>query len=190
MKSFTITLVPHLHPRQLEWRNDLRIRQWTRQSELLTIHEHERWLKSLDGNDQVKMFGVSVNWKNEVPIAGKFFRKEPEIVGCAGFSSIRHLHRTAEFSLFIAPEHQRQGYGKEALKELLRYGFRTMDLRVIYGETFDGNPAWMMFKEVGFKEEGLLRARYYKFGKIVDCHAFSMTREEFEEAKWATWSSS
>lgn len=190
MKAFEIRLVPYFHSRQMDWRNDLRIRQWTRQCELLTPYNHERWLKSLDGNETVKMFGVCVNWRSEVPIAGKFFRKEPEIVGCAGLTSIRSPHRTAEFSLFIAPEHQRKGYGKEALQELLRYGFRTMDLRVIYGESFDGNPAWKMFQRLGFKEEGLLRARYYKFGKVVDCTAFSMLREEFEEQPWATCSSS
>jgi RimJ/RimL family protein N-acetyltransferase len=186
MSSFTIQLVPHLHPKQMDWRNDIRIRQWTRQCELLTPYDHQRWLASLQGNDQVKMFGVLVNYQSEVPIAGKFFRKEPEIVGCAGLTSLRAIHRTAEFSLFIAPEHQRKGYGKEALKELLCYGFRVLDLRVIYGETFDGNPAWKMFQNLGFQEEGLLRARYYKFGKIVDCTAFSMLREEFEKQPWAT----
>ena len=186
MNTFTISLVPELSPHHLRWRNDSRIRRWTRQCEIATKEDHQRWLKGLEGDSSRKFFGVQVNWKNDVPIAGKFFRKEPEIVGCAGLTSMQRPHDTAEFSLFIGPEYQKNGYGKEALKELIRYGFGVLDLHVIWGETFDGNPAWQMFQGLGFEERGRMPEMYYKFGHRLDSIHFSLLKSKFEEAPWST----
>lgn len=121
------------------------------------------------------------------------------IVGTCGLTSINYFNGTAEFSLFIAPEHQRKGYARKALKLLLEYGFETMGMGVIWGETFiypkeaknflnsyieviEGlaNPAWNMFKEVGFVKEGFLRDRYQKFGYNVCTYIFSIRSSEWK----------
>lgn len=124
-------------------------------------------------------------------------------VGTCGLTSIDMEARRAEFSLFIAPEFQGKGLGKTAMRDLLEYGYLTMNLRLIYGETFvypqdariflekneqkfieteEGlvNPAWAMFQDFGFVREGLLRRYYVKFGYYVDAIRFSMEKDRWK----------
>ena len=161
-------LSPYISSRQLEWRNDYRINRWTRQNGILTKSEHERWLASLHGDKSVKMFGIE----------GK-----PEegwiALGTCGLTSIDLIHRTAEFSLFIAPEYQGKGHGKDALKLLLAHGFGSMNLHTIWGETFIENPALILFLKLGMTKEGIHRSRYEKDNERIDAISVSITKKEW-----------
>jgi ribosomal-protein-alanine N-acetyltransferase len=100
-------------------------------------------------------------------------------VGVAGLTSLSFANRRAEFSLYIAPKYHRHGLGKMALRLLLLHGFSNLGLNVIYGETFDGNPAAKMFESLGFVKEGTRRDFYWKDGKWLDAHLYSLKREEW-----------
>lgn len=100
-------------------------------------------------------------------------------IGVCGLTSIDMEARKAEFSLYIGPEHQGKGYGSEALKLLLYHGFLNLGLNQIWGETFDKNPAAKMFEELGFKKDGTRRQFYMKSGKLIDCHLYSILRDEW-----------
>ena len=170
-----LRLVKKLSDRQIEWRNDPDIQRWTRGSELLSEEDQAKWLKRISQDPTVLMFGVEVEEKSKVP----GMKKKPTIVGTAGLTSVSHIHKTAEFSLFIGPEYQRKGYGELALRELLNYGFKNLALEVIYGETFEDNPAWSLFQKLGFKETGRHRKRYFKEGRRLDAICFDMLRNEW-----------
>lgn len=103
-----------------------------------------------------------------------------QMVGVAGLTSLDSLNQTAEFSLYIAPEYQQRGYGKAALKELVKVGFEDWNLYRIWGETFDGNPAAKMFESIGFRKEGTLRGTYYKEGRHINSHIYSITRPDYD----------
>jgi RimJ/RimL family protein N-acetyltransferase len=168
-KSRMVSLVRQIPDMHLEWRNRPSIYKWTRQNGILSQEEHERWLERIRTDRSTLMFGI---------------KEGTEFIGCAGLTSISNDHGSAEFSLFIAPEHQKNGYGKDALIKLLRYGFKNLRLNSIWGETFEGNSALKLFKDLGMTEDGLLRKRYFKNGEYIDAHLISIL---IEEAKCQPW---
>lgn len=101
-------------------------------------------------------------------------------VGVCGFTGIDRVNQRAEFSLYVAPEFQGRGYGKDALYTLLRHGFEDMNFVRIWGETFDENPAFSMFKKLGMIWEGTQRKSYFRNGKFINSHMVGMLREEFK----------
>jgi RimJ/RimL family protein N-acetyltransferase len=148
-----------------KWRNDKRVWKWCRQHTLLSFSEHHNWLSTL-GSTPHKMYSV---WD----------LMKKTLVGVCGLTDIDHLNQKAEFSLYIAPEQHQKGYGKHALLSLLRHGFFDHNLNVIWGETYDGNPATKLFEDLGMKLEGTLRERYYRDGRFIDTRIYSITRNDF-----------
>jgi RimJ/RimL family protein N-acetyltransferase len=108
------------------------------------------------------------------------------LVGVCGFTDISHVNRRAEFSLYIGLEYQRMGYGIQALKTLFHHGYGDLNLKVIWGETLETNPALHCFEKLGMQIEGVRREFYYKDGEYLDAILISMTREEFsnELVRW------
>ena len=100
-------------------------------------------------------------------------------MGVCGFTSIDHFNRRAEFSLYIAKEHQKHGYGAEALRVLFNHGFLDLGFNCIWGETFEGNPATKTFEKIGMKREGTRRQFYFKNGKMIDAHIYSVLGSEW-----------
>ena len=170
--AFGVTLGP-LSPVKstaLEWRNHPAIYKWCRQYEPIESWNHERWVTSLADRSDVKMYGIYAS---------------PDLaVGVCGLTSIDLINRHAEFSLYIAPDFHRKGFGIKALKTLCAHGFNGIGLCHIFGETFDGNPAASMFERVGFKKEGSRRSFYFREGKFIDAHLYSILAYEFK-TKWS-----
>jgi RimJ/RimL family protein N-acetyltransferase len=167
-----------------EWRNDERIYRWCRQSTVLSQEAHRKWRERIENDPSIKMFGIetTVNKSRMSEITEiEWTEKTTYQIGVCGFTSIDRQNQSAEFSLYIAPLYQGQGHGKKALEELIRIGFKQMNLNRIWGETFDGNHALNMFFTVGMKSEGVHREAYYKNGKFINAHVVSILRSEYEE---------
>jgi UDP-4-amino-4,6-dideoxy-N-acetyl-beta-L-altrosamine N-acetyltransferase len=152
-------------PKMIEWRNNPKIMAWCRQETVLSWERHVAWYDSLHSRTDVLMFAI---------------QDQGMIVGVCGLTSIDRLHQRAEFSLYIGPEYQRKGYARFGLLTLLKVGFWQLNLRLIWGETFDGNPAAHLFEQLGMVKEGTRRQFYFKSGSWIDAHLYSITREEFE----------
>lgn len=101
-------------------------------------------------------------------------------MGVCGFTGIDLVNRHAEFSLYIAPTFWGQGYGKKALQSLVSHGFNSYGFQVIWGESFAHNPATKMFVQLGFMHEGIRRNLYFREGKFIDAHLYSILREDWE----------
>lgn len=154
------------------WRNDYRIWRWTRQNDLISDAAQVRWFNRQSEDPTIKMWKVQVISKD-----GEKLKATP--VGVCGLTSIDFQHSRAEFSLYIAPALHGRGLGRRALCVLLEHGFTNLGLNLIWGETFDGNPAAQMFEKVGMVKEGTRRGFYWKDGKRTDAHLYSITREEW-----------
>jgi len=147
------------------WRNE--IRTTCRQVGIISQSEQEKWFNSLCGDKSRQMFCI-VN-------------DNSENIGVGGLTGIDYVHRTAEYSLYIAPNLQRAGYGQRALFLLLDFGFNELNLNCIWGEIFATNkPSIHIAKKIGFKVEGECRQRYFKAGKYVNTIMVSMTAEEWK----------
>ena len=62
-----------------------------------------------------------------------------ELVGIAGLTNIEWENGRAEIALMIGDEYRDQGHGKEALNEVLKWGFERMRLMSIYGNVYECN---------------------------------------------------
>jgi len=147
------------------WRNQPEIYKWCRQRTLISQGAHEAWLQRIQSDSSIQMYGIY---------------NDNAAIGVCGLTSLDYANRTAEFSLYIAPEYHRKGYGREALVKLCKVGFEDMGLHRIWGETFEGNPAAKMFESIGFKKEGTLRGSNWKWGRHIDSHVYGLLANEFK----------
>ena len=105
-----------------------------------------------------------------------------ELLGNIGFNSLDMVNRNGVLGILIGnPKHQRKGYGTEALKLILDYGFSFLNLRNISLNVFEYNePAYNLYKKIGFKEVGRLRKAVEIMGKTYDVIIMDMLKEEFQ----------
>ena len=126
-----------------------------------------------------KEFLISV--KKEKIFAVRLLEND-ELLGNIGFNSLDIINRNGALGVLIGnPKHQRKGYGTEALKLILDYGFSFLNLRNISLSVFEYNkPAYNLYKKVGFKEVGRLRKALEIMGKTYDVIILDMLNEEFQ----------
>ena len=107
--------------------------------------------------------------------------KNDEILGNIGFNSVDLLNCTAVIGIMLGnPNYQRKGYGIEAVKLILDYGFSFLNLRNISLSVFEYNEAaYNLYKKAGFKEVGRLRKAVEIMGKTYDVIIMDMLKEEF-----------
>jgi RimJ/RimL family protein N-acetyltransferase len=152
------------------YRNDYRVWKWCRQNDLISQDHQKMWYESLCKRDDVKMYAIK--------------GVTEAVYGVCGLTDIDRVNQRAEFSLYVDPDYHQRGIGIAALKTLLSHGFMNQNLNVIWGETFEGNPAYKMFLKLGMKHEGTRRKFYFKEGRFLDAYLVSMTLEDYKEQEW------
>jgi len=92
------------------------------------------------------------------------------LIGNISLFSINHTSRSAVVGLFIGEKENRsKGYGSEALRLVLGYGFNTLNLHNVMLNVYsDNEQAIACYKKVGFAEFGRRRESYFKNGRYVD----------------------
>lgn len=126
-----------------------------------------------------KEFLISV--KKEKMFAVRLLEND-NLLGNVGFNSVDLLNRTATMGIMLGnPNYQRKGYGIEAVKLILDYGFSFLNLRNISLSVFEYNEAaYNLYKKTGFKEVGRLRKAVEIMGKTYDVIIMDMLKEEFQ----------
>lgn len=94
----------------------------------------------------------------------------------------------AEMGYDLAKEHWGKGIMTEAMKAVIDFGFKRMELNRIEVYIMPRNKRSIkMIKNLGFKREGLLRQRYFdEFGNFADDVLYSMLRSDWEQLR-AEW---
>jgi len=151
------------------FRNLPEVRSWCRQVKLIDDLQQEQWYESQSKRNDILMYAI----KKEVGEVSK------KLVGICGFTSIDMINRHAEFSLYIFPDFRLNGFAEKALKLLFKHGFYDLNLRQIWGETFENNPAYSLFKKLGMKDDGVRREFYYKNGQYLNAKMISIMKDEF-----------
>jgi RimJ/RimL family protein N-acetyltransferase len=92
------------------------------------------------------------------------------LVGNIGLNEIDHVNRKADIGLFIGEAANRgKGYGAEALRLMLQYGFDTLNLHnIMLIVHSDNERAIACYEKVGFRELGRRRDAKFKDGRYVD----------------------
>ena len=104
-----------------------------------------------------------------------------EMIGHASLHDIDHLHRHAFLGIFIGDAARRSmGYGAEAVRLALGYGFKTLNLHsVMLSVHADNAAAIACYRKAGFREAGRRREWVFKDGKYVDAVYMDILENEF-----------
>ncbi len=91
------------------------------------------------------------------------------LVGAASLFRVDTLARSAEVGLNLLPGERDKGYGRDVLRVLLGYAFRTRNLRRVHLQTLASHQAALRcYRAVGFVEEGRLCEHAWVEGRYDD----------------------
>ena len=106
-----------------------------------------------------------------------------ELIGEIVLQDLDYTNRSANLRVAIdQPAHQGQGYGTEALRLILDYGFGILQLHRIELNVYDFNErAAHVYEKVGFKVEGRQRDALFYDHKYHDAILMSMLEDEYRK---------
>jgi RimJ/RimL family protein N-acetyltransferase len=105
---------------------------------------------------------------------------DAELIGICGLHTIDHYQQRADVGIRIGKPYWRQGHGQDAVRTLLDYGFRHLNLAKISLRVLaDDERAVGAYRKAGFVEEGRLRAHAWYDGARHDELVMSVLREEW-----------
>ena len=104
-----------------------------------------------------------------------------ELIGATGLEDISFPNRNAEMGIVIGNKDcWSQGYGTEAVKLILRYGFDELNLHKIFLRVFCYNPrAIRSYEKAGFRREVVLPEHAYLGGEYCDEYVMSILEDEW-----------
>lgn len=106
--------------------------------------------------------------------------KDDTFVGCCNLIPQHDVYRiNAEIGYWIGEPYWRKGYATEAVKLLVNYAFKELDLLRVYAYIFEYNGASMqVLEKAGFHKEAIIKSSIIKEGKIFDEHLYSIRKDE------------
>lgn len=152
------------------------IKKWLNDPELQWFTEEDfpiRWTDEM----MTQLYGKALKGKKEMyaieTLAGV-------LVGEIWLYPLSMEHRYGEMVITIDRAYQGQGYGRDAIQVILRYGFIHLELHRIEIKVYSFNErALYLYRSSGFSEEGLLRERIQRNGEYYDQIIMSILREEY-----------
>lgn len=151
-----------------QWLNDFETTDYTGKSPaLITLDGERKWFENPKAGDYV-FFIVRL--------------EDDKLIGTIGLHDIDHINRRATFGIFIGDKSGRnKGYGTEATRLILEYGFKYLNLNNIKLDVMEFNErAQACYKKCGFKEYGRRRKSEFLYGKYYDRVEMDILAEEFE----------
>ena len=165
----------YLSPRSLEdvekyteWMNDFETTDYTgRSHQIMTIEAERKYLE--DHIDEEAAFAI-VELETD------------KLIGTIGLENIDHFKRKATLGIFIGDlEYRGKGYGAEAIRLILDYGFNYLNLNNIKLDLIEFNErALACYRKCGFKEYGRRRKCQFVNGKWYDTIEMDILAEEFK----------
>lgn len=153
-----------------EWMNDFEVTDYTGRSGAIMSLEGERKYLQENSNPEATFSIITLN--------------EDKLIGTVGLERVDHMNRTAILGIFIGDkEYLSKGYGTEAIKLLLDYGFNYMNLHSIKLNLMSFNQrALKCYKKCGFNETGRIRENKFINGRYYDTIIMDILENEFAES--------
>ena len=153
-----------------KWMNDKSVTEnFGNYCRMISLSKEEDWIKEISKDYN---FGI-------------ILRENNELIGNISLVNIHHINQTASLRIFIGErENRNKGYGKEAIKLILDYGFNTLNLNNIMLNVYSFNRnAIRAYEKIGFKKIGARRKAIYKDGRFYDEIYMDILNEEFNDVK-------
>jgi RimJ/RimL family protein N-acetyltransferase len=105
-------------------------------------------------------------------------------IGDMGLFHVNRVTGTAELGIGIGDkDYWGKGYGRDAIRLLVDYGFRLLNLRRIWLEVHGGNERGLRcYRAVGFVEEGRQREHNWVGGQYQDNVLMGLMRSDWNQA--------
>jgi RimJ/RimL family protein N-acetyltransferase len=163
-------LEPTDEPLLRTWINDPRV--WSTLNFRPPINElrEREYLERYGKNDNDIAFGIVV-------------REEDRLIGSCGLHNIKPADRCATFGLMIGDvDYHGRGYGTEATRLTIRFGFEELNLHRIQLNVFAHNAAARrVYEKAGFVQEGCRRQAVYRHGRYRDVYEYGILRDEYDQ---------
>jgi len=138
-----------------------------------TLADAESWIASQPDNFAG---GKSMNFAATL-------RESGTLIGAFGLELDRDNDR-AELGYWIGRPYWNNGYGTEAAREVVRYGFEELGLNRIFAGYFARNAASGRIQEkIGFRHEGVQSQHVRKWDRYEDVVMMGMLRRDFLEGR-------
>ena len=153
-----------------EWMNDFQVTDYIgRTSQITTYSSENEYLENAEKNTDKRTFNI-VNLEDN------------KLIGTIGLEHIHWVERSAVLGIFIGDKDFRsKGYGTEAIKLLLEYGFKYLNLHSIRLDLLSVNErAHKCYLKCGFKDTGASREEIFINGKYYDKLHMDILESEFD----------
>ena len=102
-------------------------------------------------------------------------KPDPGLIGTIGFWRIEKENYRAEVGYMLAVKWQDKGIMSEAMKEVLKYGFKEMNLHSVEANVNPANEASIRLLEKNqFIREAYFKENYFYNGKYIDSAIYSL----------------
>lgn len=153
-----------------EWMNDFQITDYTgRSSQIMTWQNEKEYLENATKNNDNKGFNI-IDLKSD------------KLIGTVGLAHFNYIARSAVLGIFIGDsDFRNNGYGTEAIRLLLEYGFKYLNLHSIRLDLLSINErAHKCYLKCGFKDTGCSREAIFLNGKYYDRLHMDILENEFD----------
>lgn len=156
-------------PLLCKWINDPAVRRYNAHRGPLNLLREREFIDGQGKNPQEYVFGVVA-------------KNGDRLIGTVALRGVDSVNRSAVLGIAIGDTAwQNRGYGSEAIKLLLKYGFEELNLNRIGLHVFAENwRAIRTYQKAGFVQEGCARQAQYRNGHYQDEYHFAMLRSEWE----------
>lgn len=153
-----------------EWLNDLETTDYIGRSAFIMTLDAEKKYFEESKNNTYNFFIITID--------------NDKLIGTVGLENYDSINRTATLGIFIGDkEYRNNGYGTEAIKLVLDYGFNYLNLNNIKLDLMSFNDrALKCYQKCGFREYGRRRKCKFINGKYYDCIEMDILAEEFQES--------
>lgn len=132
--------------------------------------------------EQISSWIQKISVKTDDRVDFMLINKETgELIGEVVLNEMDLINRNANIRIGIrGTNHRGKGIGTEAMVQMLRYGFETLNLHRIHLGVYTFNKrAIHVYEKIGFQSEGIERDSIYLDGSFHDMIRMSMLKDEF-----------
>jgi len=103
-----------------------------------------------------------------------------KMIGTCGFTSFDDDNNSAEIGYVLNPDYWGDGFATEAVGEILKFGFRRLNLHRIQAKYMEGNDgSRRVMEKCGLSFEGTLRSSMYIKGNYRTVSICAILRDEY-----------
>ena len=151
------------------WFNDPENTQYLKRFRPISLLEEKQWLEKAPERKDEHHFEIVL-------------REGERLIGICSLHDGGLPSRSAELGIAIGErEEQGKGYGEEALRLLLEYGFATLGLHRIGLNVYENNPrAIRCYEKCGFRREGVRREARWWAGRWWSILEYGILEHEWQ----------